>query len=125
MSEGTRPAYNGDELFPLKVAVTFLLVGFVVYLALEFLLFWPSSFSVFWGEIWGRAVLIDLYLMLLLAGGWAVYRESKTRWKIIWPVLFFATGSIGVLVYILKVLAPLKSWSEMPRFFLGPEKELN
>lgn len=112
-----------DELLPLKVTIGLLLVGFVTYLALEFLLFWPSSFAVFWGEIWGRAVLIDLYLMLILAGLWAVYREHRARWKVTWPLVFFTTGSIGVLVYILKVLYPLRTWSDMPRFLLGPEKE--
>lgn len=110
-----------DELLPLKVALACLLVSFVLYLILEFAFFWPSSFRIFIGEIWGRAVLVDLYLMLGLFSGWVVYREKTTGRKISWPLVVFSTGSIGVFVYLLFSLAPFRRWEDMPRFFCGTQ----
>lgn len=108
-----------DELLPLKLAAMFLAIGFLGYLALELLLFWPSSFAVFWGEIWGRTVLVDLYLTLGVVCAWIFFREERPHQRLGWSLFVLCLGSAGVLGYILKALLPLRRWSEMDLFFLG------
>lgn len=108
-----------DELLRLKVATGLTAVAFLLYLAIELAFFGPSSFAVFWGEIWGRAVLVDLYVMLGIICVWIFYRERTLPRRMGWSLFVLCLGSAGALGYILKSLLPLRKWSEMDRFFLG------
>jgi hypothetical protein len=112
-----------DELLPLRIALAVVMVGFIAYLSLEFIFFGPTSFANFWSEIWGRAVLIDLYVVLGLFCAWIVYREKGIGRGIFWTIFILCTGSAGVCFYLLKALHPIRTWTQMDLFFLGHHKE--
>jgi hypothetical protein len=71
------------------------------------------------GEIldlaWGRVTLIDLYVGLVLFGGWVVIRE-RSMMAVPWLLAFVVLGNLATAAYALK--ASLQSTS-VSQFLTG------
>ena len=112
-------ARRRDELWAVRLALWAVVIGFTGYLIWEFTVNGPSSFPVVWGEIWGRATIIDFYILIGLFSGWIVYREPSLTGRIFLPLVMCLTGCVGVAGYLLWALRPVHRWQDMPTFFLG------
>ena len=64
---------------------------------------------------WGRVTLIDLYVGLVLFGGWVVIRERSAS-AVPWLISFVFLGNLATAVYALK--ASLRSES-VTQFITG------
>lgn len=111
-----------DELLGIKVALAALLVGFTAYLGWEFTFNTPSSLAVVMAEIWGRAVYIDFYILIVVIGAWIVWRDRGTAAGWAWAVALLGTGSIGVLAYLLHRLRPLRRRADLPVLLVGDHR---
>ena len=64
---------------------------------------------------WGRVTLIDLYVGLVLFGGWVIIRERRAA-AIPWLISFIFLGNLTTAAYVLK--ASLQSES-VAQFLTG------
>ena len=71
-----------------------------------------------WDTLWGRIVVADLGLALLLFSAWAVYRDGWLK-GLAWTVAFVVLGSAAVALYALVNLRGTGTAIDMARFFLG------
>lgn len=76
---------------------------FMVYIVVSTSL--ESSLFGEWGSLlsipWMRATLWDFYANVLVIYLWVLYRERNLAVRILWAALFFLTGSIGTIGYVL------------------------
>ena len=56
---------------------------------------------------WGVTTLVDLYIGLLVIGGWIAYRERSVGRSLLWWIGLCLTGNLTALIYLL--LASLRS----------------
>ncbi len=61
------------------------------------------------GDPWGRVMMIDLGVGLLLVGAWIRFREGSLRRAAPWWVALFFTGNLAAGIYV--VLAARRSQS--------------
>lgn len=76
----------------------------------------PTLGEAFQGS-WGRLVLTDLYLGLLIAAAWMWRRETRTLSRFGWVLAFLLLGNIGVGLYVAHA-GRAATWEE---FFMGAE----
>ena len=66
-----------------------------------------------WGDLWGRATLVDAYCAFLTVFLWIVHRERHWGRSALWLVALVTLGSLAIAVYFLTALvrlAPGESW---------------
>ena len=66
-----------------------------------------------WGDLWGRATLVDAYCAFLTVFLWIVHRERHWGRSAFWLVALVTLGSLAIAVYFLNALvrlAPGESW---------------
>lgn len=96
------------------------LVAFAGYLAYEFTFNLPSDFGLVMGEVWGRGVLVDLYISLVMMAAWAAWREAPARGAAIaWVLAFLLLGNLATLAYVARAAHQAIQRHTPPVFFLG------
>ena len=107
---------NGTNAF--RALLALLIVGFLGFAGIaattNFLYAWMDI----WSSMWGRVMVLDLGLMLFLAGCWAIYRDGWVK-GIAWMICFFALGSAGVMIHVLWNLRYVGEPGGMESFFRG------
>jgi hypothetical protein len=58
--------------------------------------------STIWALSWGKVTLIDLYLGLLLFGGWIAYREGNRGVVLAWWAALAVLGNLAAAAYLLR-----------------------
>ncbi len=56
--------------------------------------------SAIWALPWGKVSIIDLYLGLVIFGGWIAIRERSRQATAIWWVALAVTGNLAAGVYL-------------------------
>lgn len=79
------------------------------------------------GEIlsnpWGIVSMVDLYVGFVLFSVWIIYREEKLLVSIVWVILMMVLGFFTGSLYVLVTL--IKSKGNKEQFFLGKMRERN
>ena len=76
-----------------------------------------NAMSAIWAEPWGKAVVVDVYAGLILAGAWIGWREPTMLRASGWWLALALTGNMATCVYVL--LALRASQGSAQRFFCG------
>jgi len=53
---------------------------------------------------WGRALMVDLYVGLLLISGWIAWREPRCGRAVAWVIALLLLGNIVACIYVLLAL---------------------
>jgi hypothetical protein len=68
------------------------------------------------GFAWGKVTLIDLYVGLVLFGGWVGLREESWPMTVFWWLLLIVLGNLATAVYV--ALAAFRS-ADLRELMLG------
>jgi hypothetical protein len=71
--------------------------------------------SAIWALPWGKVTLVDLYVGLLLFGGWIAYREGNRVVIVAWWVALAVLGNLAAAAYLLRATFTAGSVGEMLR----------
>ena len=62
---------------------------------------------------WGRVILIDLMIGLLVAGAWIGWREASAARAAPWWIAILLTGNLAVGIYLIKAAWTARSMEEL------------
>lgn len=79
-----------------------------------------NAMSSIWAEPWGKAVVMDVYAGLMLAGAWIGWREPTMLRASGWWLALALTGNMATCVYVL--LALRASRGSAQQFFCGSQR---
>lgn len=68
-------------------------------------------------NVWGRVTIVDLYLALLAAWVWILWRERSVGAAVLWGLLLVVTGSVALWTYITWRASTARDFQEL---LLGP-----
>ncbi len=69
--------------------------------------------SAIWALPWGRVTLIDLYLGLVIFGGWIAVRETNRTRIALWWIALAVLGNLAAGVYLMRAVALSGSTKEL------------
>ncbi|MDX1971847.1 MAG: hypothetical protein SFY68_04875 [Candidatus Sumerlaeia bacterium] len=106
-----------------KIFLAWIVAGFTALLLYIGYGFSQASITKEGGEIlrlvWGQVTFLDLYLGLILASIWAVYRERFRLMGWVWILVFLFTGFLGVYLYVGIQVWKFQKHRSLPLFFWG------
>lgn len=82
----------------LGIAMAVIMAGIIVWAGSQSSI--TDDFGVISDRPWGIVSLIDLYLGLVLAGAWVVYREKGAFARMGWLLSFLVLGNLAVGIYV-------------------------
>lgn len=101
-------------------ALALLLAVLLGHLAWEVATFpggWGAAWKEYLANVWGRLVLVDLYIGLTMAWVVVLLRERFRPVAFAWLPVFFVLGNIAPLGYLLWHLRHARNPSDVTRFF--------
>jgi len=81
--------------------VVILLLAYGGWFAYEMVTNPRPAFGDFWGTLWGRLVLGDLYVGLVLICAWIISRETNRLKAAAWCLGVLVLGNVATALYLL------------------------
>jgi len=97
------------------------LTSFLVYFIAEVLGPGNKSFTDFILTVWGRVVLVDLAVGLVIVGCWIALRERSVGRTAAWAAALLVLGNAGTLLYLLHATRGQSGVMNWADFFLGKD----
>lgn len=107
------------SLLPLRLALIVMLVGFCGIFAWDLATATDRSFASFWATLWGRTVLLDLMVGIVLFALWVLWREKGSVAAWLWSLSFLVLGNVGTLAYLLWAMRGYRTTNDLPALLLG------
>ena len=99
------------------------LVAFLIYFVAEVAGPGNKSFTDFIATVWGRVVLVDLAVGLVIVAGWIAFRERSVARTLGWAASLLILGNAGTLLYLLHATRGQSGTMNWTKFFLGRRLE--